>query len=73
MATTYSIWTRDSLNGWNKGAALYTDRIEASKMAVSCVDKLIYQGGTYSSCTDIRVFPSAMPRAEVLSRVALAA
>ena len=69
----FAVWTRDSLYGWNKGAALYSDRNEAAKVATSCAGKLIYQGGTYSTCTDIRVFPASLSRAEVLSRVALAA
>ena len=70
---TFSVWTRDSLHGWNKGATLYYDRNEAAKDATAKAGKFIYQGGAYSTCTDIRVFPSAMTRSDVLAKVRLAA
>jgi len=73
MTPTYSIWTRDGLNGWNKGAALYTDRTDAARTAVTCVGKVVYQGGAHMVCTGVRVFDSALTRGEVIARVALAA
>ena len=70
-AATYSIWTRDSFNVWNKASALYMSRVDAANVATSMVDKLIYQDGSYSNCTGARIFNSKLSRKEILSKVLL--
>jgi hypothetical protein len=69
-AATFSVWTKDSLNGWNKGAALYADRGFAGSVAVSCVGKMHYQGGAYSGVKAALVYPSHLSRPEVMERIA---
>ena len=70
-ASTFSVWTKDTLNGWNKGAALYADRAFAGSVAVSCVGKMHHQGGAYSGVKSALVYPSHLSRAEVMERIAV--
>ena len=71
---TFSIWTRDGMNGWNKAGAMYADRKAAANIAASCHGKVVFHGGGFHGvCTDVAVFPSTMGRVEVESKLALRA
>ena len=67
----FSIWFRDTLNNWTKGAAIYATRRDAGAQGAFVVrEGLTYTGGAYRCVDAFRVFPSDMARSDVMLRVA---
>jgi hypothetical protein len=71
---TYSIWFKDTLNGWTKSAAMYSNRTDAVNQGAFVVrEGLTYTGGAYRCIESFRVFPFSMDRADVMARIELLA